>query len=140
MDLVTPGSAVAYPLLRKLSVASQYVLAGYFLLNGVGHQLHVLWKAHHGTLKPGASAPALLLVGAGLLAIGTAASLAVPWVRAGGVAGAVAQSGVVLLAAAVIGAIWSVYGPTFLVGSTFFTATAAVILVLDLIANRLSLR
>lgn len=135
MELAAQASSIGFPLLRKLSLFSQMGLAGWFLLNGTGHQLHVLWKAHHGTLKEGANTTSLLLVGAGLLAIGAAASFAVSLVRSGGVSGFLAQTGVVALAAAVIAGIWYVYGTMFLTGSIAITAVSLVILLADAILN-----
>lgn len=137
MDLASHASSVTFPLLRKLSLFSQFALAGWFLLNGTGHQLHVLWKAHHGTLKEGANVVSLLLVGVGLLAIGAAASAAVPFVRSGGPSGFAAQAGVVALSAAVLGLVWYGYGATFLTGSIAFTVVSAVVLVADAVLNGL---
>jgi hypothetical protein len=110
--------------LRKVAIGVHLFIAGWMLLNGVGHQIQVLWKAQHGTLKPEANVTSLLVVGAALLAVSAVFSVtAWPLTRAQ-VWPALAALGFFV---AVIAGIAYEYGFTFLAGSIVLAS-------LDLIA------
>jgi FtsH-binding integral membrane protein len=117
MDNTSAVATMAHPLLRQVAVGVHLFVAGWMLLNGVAHQIGVLWKAQAGTLKDGASVPSLLMVGAALVAVGVVFGLTLPALRRAVDPSAVpALLGVGFLGLVIAG-IASVYGFTFLTGS-----------------------
>jgi hypothetical protein len=108
---------IAHPALRTAAIGAHVALAGWLLLNGVGHQAHVLWKNYRGTLRADHDLSSLLLVGAGLLVAGAVVSWSVaPLSRAAGASTLPAFLGTGLLAL-VLAAIARAYGTTFLGGT-----------------------
>jgi hypothetical protein len=109
--------SVAHPLLRNMAIGAHVVLAAWLLINGVGHQAHVLWKAYAGTLRPDAEVSSLLAVGAGLMIVGALVSFSIaPLARllAPSVTPALLAAGA--LAFVIVG-IALKYGTTFLGGT-----------------------
>jgi len=63
---------------RKLAIALHLFIAGWMFLNAFGHEAHVLYKHARGTLRADLDVGALLLIGAGLAAVGVAFALSAP--------------------------------------------------------------
>lgn len=102
--------------IAKISFGVHGLVAAWLVVNGVAHQIGVLWKANAGTLREGASVPSLLTVGAGLLIAGAVHSwtLGGLWAPRPSVVPAFAA---VALLALVVGATAAAYGFTFLRGT-----------------------
>jgi hypothetical protein len=129
-------NALAHPLLGKGAVAAHLVLAAYLLVNGLAHQIGVLWKWRAGTLAPGADLSSLLAVGAGLLIAGAAASWSVaPLLRESAAASVVPAVASVAVLAAVLALTAAAYGFTFLRGSIALAALDLALLVAHGLAN-----
>jgi hypothetical protein len=124
---------LAYPLLRRVALGFHLFVGGWLLLNGVGHQAHVLWKAQAGTLHADANLTSLLGIGAGLLVAGALFTWAyAPLTRGGSVLpafGGIAFLGVMLAVIA------SRYGFTFLGGSITLGLLDAGLLAAHAVAN-----
>jgi hypothetical protein len=59
--------AVSQLPLRQVAIGSQAVLAGWFVLSGLAHQVAVLAKAYSGTLVSKTRMPWLMVIGGGLI-------------------------------------------------------------------------
>ena len=120
--------------IRKVALGTHLFVAGWMLINGAGHQIHVLWKAHHGTLKPEANVYSLLIVGAALLAVSAAFSVSgAALLKPGGPLWPGFAS--IAFFAAVIAAIAATYGFTFLFGSIVLSTAALITLCAHAIAR-----
>jgi hypothetical protein len=127
MDAQPLVDTLSHPALRRAAVSLHGLTTAWFLLNGVAHQGHVLYKAHAGTLR--SSPQGLLWVGLGLLLVGAALTLTLaPLWRPQGALVLPALAGLGL-AALVLAAIAARYGFTFLTGSIALTALDALLLV-----------
>lgn len=110
-------STAPLPWIRSLALGVHGFFTAWLLVNGVGHQVGVLWKAHAGTLRPDADVSALLAVGAGLIVAGGALSFSLgPLSRPIAPSSLPAFAGLGVLAA-VLAATAIRYGFTFLRGS-----------------------
>jgi hypothetical protein len=128
MDTVTQIS-LAHPTLRQFAVGAHVVLAGWLLINGIAHQIHVLVKAHAGTLNEHANVPSLLAVGAGLLIAGAIVAVGIsPLARSASPSTIPAFVGAGVLAAVVVG-IAVAYGTTFLGGTIAIGVIDAALLI-----------
>lgn len=124
------SNAIQLSYVPRFVIGVHAVASAWILLNGAGHQLHVLWKAWRGTLAKPEELGALLWIGAGLL---LAASLMT------GTLGLLARPGRVLPAVlsvfvllGVLSLTWLHYGPRFLTGS--FTIAFADLIALSVAA------
>jgi hypothetical protein len=128
MDTVTQIS-LAHPTLRQFAIGAHVVLAGWLLINGIAHQIHVLVKARAGTLAEHANVTSLLLVGAGLIIAGAIVAAGIsPLARASNPSPLLAFLGAGVLAAVVVG-IALVYGTTFLGGTIAIGVIDAALLI-----------
>lgn len=117
METIAELPAAAFPLLRRAALGAHGLLTAWLLINGVAHEIGVVVKANAGTLRPDASVPSLLLVGAGLVLTGIFAAFGVaPLARAAGPSALPAFLGLASLAV-VIALIAMEYGFTFLGGT-----------------------
>jgi hypothetical protein len=135
MDSTSAVATMPHPSLRQAAMGVHLFVAGWMLLNGVGHQLGVLWKAHAGTLKAGSSVPSLLAIGVALVAVGVVFVLTMPALRRAvepSVAPALLGVGFFGL---MIAGIASVYGFAFLGGSMALAVLDASLLVAHHVAN-----
>jgi hypothetical protein len=104
-------------LLRTMTLGTHGFMAAWLLINGVAHQVGVLWKARAGTLRPDADVSSLLAVGAGLIIAGGVMSWTLGTLsRASAPSSLPAFAGLGVLAA-VLAAVAARYGFTFLRGS-----------------------
>jgi hypothetical protein len=133
MDTVTQIS-LAHPTLRQFAIGAHVVLAGWLLINGIAHEIHVLVKARAGTLAEHANVTSLLVVGAGLIIAGAIVAAGIsPLARASSLLPAFLGAGV--LAAVVVG-IALVYGTTFLGGTIAIGVIDAALLIAHAVLNR----
>lgn len=118
----------------RLAIGTHGFVAVWLVVNGIAHQIGVLWKSHAGTLRPDASVPALLAVGAGLVISGGVHSWGLGGLLADRPAVGPALAGVGVLALVVAGTA-AAYGFTFLRG-TIVLAVVNLIAVVALVAAR----
>jgi uncharacterized protein (DUF697 family) len=117
--------SVAHPLLRRAAIGIHCFAAGWMLLNGVAHQVGVLYKAHAGTLAPQHAPGPLLWVGAGLIAAALALGFGAPALFRPGTPFVLPAFGGLVVLGGVIAAVAAHYGFTFLGGSiALFTLDA----------------
>jgi len=109
--------SIAHPLLRKTAIGLHLFAAGWMLLNGVAHQVGVLYKAHQGTLAPQHAPGPLLWVGAGLIAAALALGAGAPALLRTGAPAVLPAFGGLAVLGGVIAAVAAQYGFTFLGGS-----------------------
>jgi len=133
---MTPSIPVAYPTLRTYALGAHGLLMAYLLINGVGHQLHVLYKARAGTLKAGASVESLLAVGAALIIAGGIMSLTIGPLMRSTNALILPAFGAIGVAALVIAGIAYAYGFTFLGGTITLTVIDTGLLIAHAVLNR----
>jgi hypothetical protein len=116
---------IAHPFLRRAAIGVHLFVAGWMLINGVAHQIGVLYKAHQGTLAPHHAPGPLLWVGAGLIAAAVALGLGAPALFRPGSPSVFPAFGGLAVLGAVIAAVAAQYGFTFLGGSiALFTLDA----------------
>jgi len=122
MDIVLD---IAHPVLRRVAIGTHLFVAGWMLINGVAHQIGVLYKMNQGTLSPAHAPGPLLLVGAGLIAAAIALSLGAPALLRSAAPSVLPAFGGLAVLGGVIAAVAATYGFTFLGGSiALFTLDA----------------
>jgi hypothetical protein len=135
---MTTTMTLAHPTLRTYALYAHGILTAWLLVNGVGHQLHVLYKAHAGTLKPGANVDSLLAVGAGLIIAGGIMSFTMtPLMRAVSPTVLPAFGSIGLIALVLAGTAY-VYGFSFLGGSIALTVIDTCLLIAHAMLNNRS--
>jgi hypothetical protein len=113
---------------NTLVVGAHAVLAVWLLINGVAHQIGLLYGAWRGTLRHAGDLEAMLAVGVGLLVAGALVSWSLPALARGSAGFALVA---LALLAGVVLAIATRFGWTFLGGTT---ALALIDLALLLVA------
>lgn len=109
--------SVAHPLLRRAAIGVHCFVAGWMLINGVAHQVGVLYKAHQGTLGAHHATGPLLWVGAGLIAAALALGFGAPALFRPGTPSVLPAFGGLAVLGGVIAVVAAQYGFTFLGGS-----------------------
>lgn len=127
--------AFAHPTLRSAAIGMHAFISGWMVLNGVAHQVGIIWKAQHGTLRHDANVTSLLAIGMGLIAAGAVLSWGVgPLLRLGAPSVLPALLGVAVLGG-VIAAVAMGYGFTFLMGSITLGTLDLCLLLAHRVAN-----
>jgi hypothetical protein len=127
---------LAHPLLRRITLGFHLFAGGWLLLNGVGHQAHVLWKARAGTLHHDADLSSLLGIGVGLMVAGALFTWAyAPLSAAATRASVLPAFGGIAFLGVLLGVIASRYGFTFLGGSIALGVVDAGLLAAHALAN-----
>jgi hypothetical protein len=117
--------SVAHPLLRRATIGIHLFVAGWMLLNGVAHQIGVLYKVQQGTLAAHHAPGPLLWVGAGLIAAALALGFGAPALFRPGTPSVLPAFGGLAVLGGVIAVVAAQYGFTFLGGSiALFTLDA----------------
>jgi hypothetical protein len=127
--------SIAYPLLRKAAIGVHLFAAGWMLLNGVAHQIGVLYKAQQGTLAPSHAPGPLLWVGAGLIAAALALGAGAPSLLRPGAPSVLPAFGGLAVLGGVIAAVAAQYGFTFLGGSIALLSLDAMVLLAHRLMN-----
>ncbi|HVE87657.1 MAG TPA: hypothetical protein VND93_32590 [Myxococcales bacterium] len=127
--------AAAHPLLRRAAIGVHLFAAGWMLINGVAHEIGVLYKAQHGTLSPAHAPGPLLWVGAGLIAAAAALGLGAPALFRPGTPSVLPAFGGLVVLGGVIAAVAAQYGFTFLGGSIALLAVDAAVLAAHRLLN-----
>ena len=120
--------SVAHPLLRRAAIGVHLFAAGWMLLNGVAHQIGVLYKAQQGTLAAHHAPGPLLWVGAGLIAAALALGFGAPALFRQGTPSVLPAFGGLAVLAGVIAVVAAQYGFTFLGGSIALLTLDALVL------------
>jgi len=116
---------IAHPVLRRVAIGTHLFVAGWMLINGVAHNIAVLYKMNQGTLAPSHEPGPLLWLGAGLIAAAVALSLGAPALFRPGVPSILPAFGGLAVLGGVIATMAATYGFTFLGGSiALFTLDA----------------
>jgi len=109
---------IAHPVLRRVAIGTHLFVAGWMLINGVAHNIAVLYKMNQGTLAPSHEPGPLLWLGAAL-------SLGAPALFRPGVPSILPAFGGLAVLGGVIATMAATYGFTFLGGSiALFTLDA----------------
>jgi hypothetical protein len=112
---------------RQAAALAHALLAAWFVLAGVAHQIAVLSKARAGTLAAKADVPSLLSIGGGLLICGALLSMSLwPLMRAAQPT-ALPALGALGLAWLFLGAVARAHDPSFFGGTVLALGAASLV-------------